>query len=89
MAHEIAKMLLEHARTFLDRQEAISAALGLGMPLNEIEEYLDWLDLMRKDATNASSDGRQAEADAKSDTEPDKATDADPEADFDDSTGEA
>jgi DNA-binding transcriptional MerR regulator len=47
MAHEIAKLLLEHAATFLDRQEAIKSALRLGMPLREIEEYLDWLDSTR------------------------------------------
>ena len=47
MAHEIAKLLLEHADSFLERTEAIKAAVDLGMPLNEIEEYLDWLDLMR------------------------------------------
>jgi len=44
MSHEIAKLMLEHAQTFLDRQEAIRSAMALGMPLNEIEEYLDWLD---------------------------------------------
>jgi hypothetical protein len=47
MSHEIAKLLLEHAETFLERTEAINSALGLGMPLSEIEEYLDWLDAMR------------------------------------------
>ena len=47
MAHEIAKLLLEHAETFLERTEAIKSALSLGMPLNEIEEYLDWLDSVR------------------------------------------
>jgi len=47
MAHEVAKLMLEHAGTFLERTEAIKVALNLGMPLNEIEEYLDWLDAMR------------------------------------------
>jgi hypothetical protein len=47
MAHEIAKLLLEHAETFLERTEAIKSALSLGMPLAEIEEYLDWLDALR------------------------------------------
>ncbi len=47
MAHEIAKLLLEHAGTFLERNEAIKTALHLGMSLTEIEEYLDWLDVMR------------------------------------------
>lgn len=44
MAHEIAKLLLEHAGTFLERREAIRVAISLGMPLHEIEEYLDWHD---------------------------------------------
>lgn len=48
MAHEIAKLLLEHADTFLKRTEAVKSALALGMPLNEIEEYLDWVDLIRQ-----------------------------------------
>ncbi len=47
MAHEIAKLLLEQAETFLDRTEAVETAMSLGMPLNEIEEYLDWLDQTR------------------------------------------
>lgn len=47
MTHEIAKLLLEHAETFLERTEAIKAALSLGMPLNEIQDYLDWLEAIR------------------------------------------
>ena len=47
MSHEIAKLLLEHAETFLERTEAIKSAIALGMPITEIEEYLDWLDNMR------------------------------------------
>jgi DNA-binding transcriptional MerR regulator len=47
MAHEIAKLMLEHAGTFLERAEAIRTALSLGMPLHEIEAYLDWLDATR------------------------------------------
>ncbi len=49
MSHEIAKLLLEHAETFLERTEAIKSALTLGMPLDQIEEYLDWLDAVRGD----------------------------------------
>jgi DNA-binding transcriptional MerR regulator len=52
MSHEIAKLLLDHAETFLERTEAIKSALSLGMPLNEIEKYLDWLDSVR--GTNKS-----------------------------------
>lgn len=47
MAHEIAKLLLEHADTFLERSEAVRTAMSLGMPIYEIEAYLDWLDLVR------------------------------------------
>ena len=47
MAHEIAKLMLEHAGTFLERTEAIRVAMSLGMPLTEIERYLDWLDAAR------------------------------------------
>ena len=47
MAHEIAKLMLEHAGTFLERAEAVRTALSLGMPLHDIEEYLDWLDSVR------------------------------------------
>jgi DNA-binding transcriptional MerR regulator len=47
MSHEIAKLLLEHAETFLERTEAIKSALSLGMPLREVEQYLDWLDSVR------------------------------------------
>jgi hypothetical protein len=53
MAHEIAKLLLEHAGTFLERAEAVKSALALGMPLNEIEEYLDWMDLVRSQSPRA------------------------------------
>jgi hypothetical protein len=47
MAHEIAKLILEKAGTFLERAEAIRAALSLGMPSASIEEYLDWRDATR------------------------------------------
>jgi hypothetical protein len=47
MAHEIAKLLLEQAGTFLDRTKAVETAISLGMPLDEIEEYFDWLDHVR------------------------------------------
>jgi hypothetical protein len=47
MAHEIAKLVLEQVDKFVDRREAVQTALNLGMPLNEIEEYLDWLKFVR------------------------------------------
>ena len=61
MAHEIAKLLLEKAGTFLQRTQAIEAALQLGMPLNEIEEYLDWLDAVRGPVPPNSGDSPSAD----------------------------
>ncbi len=57
MPHEIAKLMLEHAGTFLERTEAIRTALSLGMPLHEIEEYLDWLDSTRGPLPDSREDG--------------------------------
>ena len=53
MTHEVAKLILEHSGTFLERTEAIQAALDLGMPLHEIEAYLDWLDSVRGEEDRA------------------------------------
>jgi DNA-binding transcriptional MerR regulator len=39
------KAILRDAATFEERIEAVTAASNLGMPLHEIEEYLDWLDM--------------------------------------------
>ncbi len=50
MNHQIAKVLLKQAKTFRSRSEAVSAAMELRMPLNEIEMYLDWLDSLSDDA---------------------------------------
>jgi hypothetical protein len=47
MAHEIAKLMLEQAGTFLERTEAVRVAMSLGMDLSDIEAYLDWLDSTR------------------------------------------
>ena len=55
MAHKIAKLILEHANSFLERTEAIDAALSLGMTLNEIQEYLDWIDSLPEGKANKSS----------------------------------
>jgi len=63
MSHKIAKLLLEHADTFLSRQQAIKSALELGMPLNEIEEYLDWLDYVRANKKHDSGDSENQQED--------------------------
>jgi DNA-binding transcriptional MerR regulator len=59
MAHEIAKLLLEKAGTFLERKEAIRTALSLGMPLDEIESYLDWHDNVRSVAEQNPGEKQQ------------------------------
>jgi DNA-binding transcriptional regulator YdaS (Cro superfamily) len=55
MAHEIAKLLLEHADTFLSRTEAVETAISMGMPLHEIESYLDWLEQVRSRSKSGNS----------------------------------
>jgi len=47
MSHKLAKLLLEQAETFLERHKAVNEAIRLGMPIEEVEEYLDWLDMVR------------------------------------------
>jgi hypothetical protein len=47
MPYEVAKNLLQQAQTALEKKAAIKSALQLGMPLHEIEQYLDWLALAR------------------------------------------
>ena len=61
MAHEIAKLLLEYADSFLERTEAIKVAMSLGMTLREIEEYLDWLDASRP----PRAEGRQGQCEPR------------------------
>ena len=53
MAHEIAKLLLEHAGTAIERQKAIETAVRMGMSLTEIDEYLEWLSLVRGEEPRA------------------------------------
>ena len=44
MSHDDAKRLLRQAATFDQRVEAVRKAFELGMPLWDIEEFLDWID---------------------------------------------
>lgn len=57
MSHKLAKLLLEQAETFLERREAVKAAIKLGMRIEEIEEYLDWLEMMQCQSEEAPEDG--------------------------------
>lgn len=68
MSHEIAKLMLEHAKTFLDREEAVKTALSLGMPLHEIEQYLDWLDQTPATPQRTAHSNIKAKADNDSKT---------------------
>jgi len=54
MSHKLAKLLLEQAETFLERRDAVKEAIKLGMPIEEVEEYLDWLEMIRCQPQNAS-----------------------------------
>lgn len=56
MAHEKAKLLLESSHSYLERIAAIQSALELGMPYDEIEDYLDWVELMRCEASSGSAE---------------------------------
>jgi hypothetical protein len=56
--HKIAKLTLACASTSLERAEAIRTALSLGMPLNEIEEYFDWLDVTSAQQLKESGDSQ-------------------------------
>ncbi len=42
-----ARLLLSQAETYGDRRNAVAKALASGMPLHEIEEFLDWVDATR------------------------------------------
>ncbi len=48
MAHERAKKTLLRAATILERDNAIRKAIASGMPLADIEEYLDYVDATAK-----------------------------------------
>lgn len=63
MTHKIAKLLLEKSDTFLERAGSVKAALGLGMPLSEIEEYLDWLDMVNVDCKKVDISRKPSEDD--------------------------
>lgn len=54
MDHSTAKQLLEQAKSFSERIQAVEAALAEGMPLIEIEAYLDWLDSLRPPGSELS-----------------------------------
>ena len=65
MAHKIAKLLLEHSDTFVERTEAVKTALSLGMPLREIEEYLDWLEMVKSQSGKGESAGSKPAVDGR------------------------
>jgi hypothetical protein len=42
-----ARVLLARAENPADRRHAVTQAMAAGMPLHEIEEFLDWADAVR------------------------------------------
>jgi hypothetical protein len=42
-----ARILLARAESPADRKQAVASAMAAGMPLREIEEFLDWADAVR------------------------------------------
>ncbi len=58
----MAKLLLEQAGTLSQRDDAVRQAIALGMPLSEIEQYLDWLDQTKP--PRSPPDGEQADKSA-------------------------
>jgi hypothetical protein len=50
MDHDAAKAVLFQADTQAQRTEAVAQALELGMPLTQIQDYLDWVDATRAEA---------------------------------------
>ena len=50
--HQMAKLVLGRAGTLLQRYEAVKTAERLGMPLGEIEAYLDGLDFAQEQSQN-------------------------------------
>ena len=71
MAHEIAKLLLEHSG-ILERSKVIQQALNLGMPLQEIEEYLDWIDSMKSAKPEPGAPGKAPDSKSGASSENDK-----------------
>lgn len=57
MAYEKAKLLLENSNDYFERITAIQSALHLGMPMEEIEDYLDWLRLLRSEKCEMAAAG--------------------------------
>lgn len=56
MANEKAKLLLESSSDYFDRISAVQQALRMGMSQEEIEEYLDWIQLLRNERMSLGSE---------------------------------
>jgi DNA-binding transcriptional MerR regulator len=63
MSHCNAKQVLTQANGIQERQSAIESAMKLGMPIDEIERYLDWLDSNPKQTGHAQHAPRSPAAD--------------------------
>ncbi len=47
MTHQELTDILGHAGGFTERVDGLRIAIRMGISLNEIEEHLDWLDLVQ------------------------------------------
>ena len=55
MNRETAKEMVARAATFSERADAVRAAIDAGVPLAEVEEYLDWQDANRQYHSHSSA----------------------------------
>jgi len=56
MLREDPKTLLDQADNPVEREAAVRAAIRLGTPLHEVEQYLDWLDAMKKSGVDSGDE---------------------------------
>ena len=56
MPHEIAKLMLEKPGSVCSHTKAVEAAIAIGMPLADIEAYLDWLEHLCKQIDDQRSE---------------------------------
>jgi hypothetical protein len=55
-----ARILLARAESPAERKQAVSTAMAAGMPLHEIEEFLDWADAVRSGRVAAPASQRRS-----------------------------
>lgn len=69
MTNEIAKLILEKAKTQAELDDAIEVALQLGMTAEEIRDYLDYLEMLGVSKAAQESEDETVELDQDVDKE--------------------